>query len=171
MYIPCSFFHIRTFPNLSPCIHSPHDQSAVGHDDEDDFIQDKAASLMSAVSPPQRTPTPSAAKSPPPQQAPTTPPLPPLMLTSAASLAPIGPSRNKRPAGPQRSVQPVLKKQAMVTKILKMTKLSYEKTNEELKASVKSDVQAFFKKTKAASRAKQEKPFLLYSHSKLRRVV
>ena len=79
------------------CIHSPHDHSAVGHDDEDDFIQDKAASPRLAVSPPRRTPTPPAAKSPPPQQDPTTPPPPPPILTPAASSAPIGPSRNKRP--------------------------------------------------------------------------
>ena len=52
-----------------------------------------------------------------------------------------------------------------------MTKLSYEKTDEELEASVKSDVQAFLEKTKAAARAKQEKPFLLYPRSKLRQVV
>ena len=168
MYIPCSFFHIRTSPNLSPCIHSPHDHSAVGHDDVDDFIQDKAASPPPAVSPLQRTPTPLAAKSPPPQQAPTASPPPPPMPTPAASSALIGPSRNKSPTGPQRSVQPMPKKQAVVTKIPKMTKLSYEKTDKELEASVKSDVQAFFEKTKATTRAKQEKPFLLYPRSKLK---
>ncbi|XP_021305482.1 sulfated surface glycoprotein 185-like [Sorghum bicolor] len=129
-----------TSPNLSPCIHSPHDHSAVGHDDVDDFIQDKAASPPPAVSPLQRTPTPLAAKSPPPQQAPTASPPPPPMPTPAASSALIGPSRNKSPTGPQRSVQPMPKKQAVVTKIPKMTKLSYEKTDKELEASVKSDI-------------------------------
>jgi hypothetical protein len=56
----------------------------------------------------------------------------------------------------------------MVTKTLKITKLSYKKTDEELEALVKSDVQAFFEKTKATARAKQEKPFLLYPRSQLR---
>jgi hypothetical protein len=37
----------------------------------------------------------------------------------------------------------------MVTKISKMTKLSYEKTDEELNALVKAEVKAFFEKTKA----------------------
>jgi len=120
----------------------------VGHDDKDDFIQDKVASPPPAVSPPRRTPTPPVAKSPPPQQAPTAPPPPPPMLTPDASLASIGPSKNKRPTGPQRSVQPMPKNQAMVTKIPKMTKLSYEKTDEELEALVKSDVQGSSKKPK-----------------------
>ena len=125
MYIPCSFFHIRTSPNLSPCIHSPHDHSAVGYDDEDDFIQDKATSPPPAVSPPRWTLAPPAAKSPPPQQAPTAPLLlPPPIPTPAASLAPIGPLRNKRSAGPQRLVQPMPKKQVVVTKIPKITRYS-----------------------------------------------
>ena len=148
MYIPCSFFHIRTSPNLSLCIHSPHDHSVVARDNEDDFIQDKAASPLPVVSPPRWTSTPLVAKSPPPQQAPTAPPSPLPMSTPAASSAPIGLSRNKRPAGPQRLVQPMPKKQVLVTKIPKMTKLSYEKTNEEFEALVKLDVQAFFKKPK-----------------------
>jgi hypothetical protein len=59
----------------------------------------------------------------------------------------------------------------MVTKILKMTKLSYEKTDEELNASVKAEVKAFFKNTKADARAKQEKPYLIYHRVKLRQVV
>jgi hypothetical protein len=37
----------------------------------------------------------------------------------------------------------------VVTKIPKMTKLSYEKTDEELNASVKAKVKAFFENTKA----------------------
>jgi hypothetical protein len=56
-------------------------------------------------------------------------------------------------------------------KIPKTTKLSYEKTDEELNASVKAEVKAFFKKTKADARAKQEKPYLLYPHGKLRQVM
>jgi len=40
------------------------------------------------------------------------------------------------------------KKQAVVMTISKMTKLLYKNTNEELEASVKSDVQVFFKKPK-----------------------
>jgi hypothetical protein len=72
------------------------------------------------------------------------------MPTTVASSAPAGPSRNKRPAGPQRSVPPPPpKKQVVVTKIPKMTKLSYEKTDEELNASVKAKVKAFFENTKA----------------------
>jgi hypothetical protein len=72
------------------------------------------------------------------------------MPIMAASSAPAGPSRNKRPAGPQRSVPPPLpKKQVVVTKIPKMTKLPYEKTDEKLNASVKAEVKEFFKKTKA----------------------
>jgi hypothetical protein len=94
------------------------------------------------------------------------------MPTTAASSAPAGPSRNKRPAHPQRSVPPPpSKKQAVVTKIPKTTKLSYEKTDEELNASVKAEVKAFFEKTKADVRAKQEKPYLMYPRVKLRQVV
>jgi hypothetical protein len=37
----------------------------------------------------------------------------------------------------------------VVTKIPKMAKLSYEKTDEELNASGKAEVKAFFEKTKA----------------------
>jgi hypothetical protein len=59
----------------------------------------------------------------------------------------------------------------MVTKILNMTKLSYEKTDEELNASVKAEVKAFFEKTKADARAKQEKPYLMYPCVKLRQLV
>jgi hypothetical protein len=51
-----------------------------------------------------------------------------------------------------------------------MTKLSYEKTD-ELNASVKAEVKAFFDKTKADARAKQEKPYLMYPRVKLRQVV
>jgi hypothetical protein len=59
--------------------------------------------------------------------------------------APAGPSRNKRPVGSQRSVPPPPpKKQVVVTKIPKMTKLPYEKTDEELNASVKAEVKVFF---------------------------
>jgi hypothetical protein len=72
------------------------------------------------------------------------------MPTTVASSASAGPSRNKRPAGPQRLVPPPPpKKQVVVTKILKMTKLSYEKTDEELNASIKAELKAFFEKTKA----------------------
>jgi hypothetical protein len=56
-------------------------------------------------------------------------------------------------------------------KIPKMTKLPYEKTDEELNASVKAEVKAFFEKTKANARAKQEKPYLMYPRVKLRLVV
>jgi hypothetical protein len=56
-------------------------------------------------------------------------------------------------------------------KIPKMTKLSYKKTDEELNASVKAEVKAFFEKTKADARAKQEKPYLMYPHRKLHQVV
>jgi hypothetical protein len=59
----------------------------------------------------------------------------------------------------------------VVTKIPKTTKLSYEKTDEELNASVKAEVKAFFEKTKADVRAKQEKPYLMYPRVKLRQVV
>jgi hypothetical protein len=59
----------------------------------------------------------------------------------------------------------------MVMKIPKMTKLSYEKTNEELNASVKVEVKAFFEKTKADARAKQENPYLIYPRVKLHQVV
>jgi hypothetical protein len=52
-----------------------------------------------------------------------------------------------------------------------MTKLSYEKTNEELNASVKAEVKAFFEKAKADVRAKQEKPYLMYPRVKLCQVV
>jgi hypothetical protein len=52
-----------------------------------------------------------------------------------------------------------------------MTKLSYEKTDEELNASVKAEVKAFFEKTKADARAKQEKPYLMYPRVKLHQVV
>jgi hypothetical protein len=52
-----------------------------------------------------------------------------------------------------------------------MAKLSYEKTDEELNASVKAEVKAFFEKTKADTRAEQEKPYLMYSRVKLRQVV
>jgi hypothetical protein len=94
------------------------------------------------------------------------------MPTTAASLASTGPSRNKRPVGSQRSVPPPPpKKQVVVTKIPKMTKLPYERTDEELNASVKAEVKAFFEKTKADTRAKQEKPYLMYPHVKLRQVV
>jgi len=50
------------------------------------------------------------------------------------------------------------KKQAMIPK-----KLSYEKTDVELDASVKSDVDSFFKKLKTEREAKRnpEKPYLL----------
>jgi hypothetical protein len=59
----------------------------------------------------------------------------------------------------------------VVTKIPKTTKLSYEKTDEELNASVKAEVKAFFEKIKADVRAKQEKPYLMYPRGKLRQVV
>jgi hypothetical protein len=49
-----------------------------------------------------------------------------------------------------------------------MTKLSYEKTDEELNASVKAEVKAFFEKTKADARAKKEKPYLIYPRVNLR---
>jgi hypothetical protein len=52
-----------------------------------------------------------------------------------------------------------------------MTKLPYEKTDEELNASVKAEVKAFLKNTKADARAKQEKPYLMYPRVKLRQVV
>jgi hypothetical protein len=52
-----------------------------------------------------------------------------------------------------------------------MTKLSYEKTDEELNVSVKAEVKAFFEKTKADARAKQEKPYLMYPRVKLRQLV
>jgi alpha-acetolactate decarboxylase len=52
-----------------------------------------------------------------------------------------------------------------------MTKLPHEKTDEELNASVKVEVKGFFEKTKADARAKQEKPYLMYPHVKLRQVV
>jgi hypothetical protein len=52
-----------------------------------------------------------------------------------------------------------------------MTKLPYEKTNKELNASVKAEVKAFFEKTKADARAKQEKPYLMYPRVKLCQVV
>jgi hypothetical protein len=94
------------------------------------------------------------------------------MPTMAASSALAGPSRNKRPAGSQRSVPPPPpKKQVVVTKIPKMTKLPYEKTDEERNALVKVEVKAFFEKTKADARAKQEKPYLMYPRVKLRQVV
>jgi hypothetical protein len=47
-----------------------------------------------------------------------------------------------------------------------MTKLSYKKIDEELNASVKTEVKAFFEKTKADARAKQEKPYLMYPRVK-----
>jgi hypothetical protein len=59
----------------------------------------------------------------------------------------------------------------VVTKIPKMTKLPYEKTDEELNASIKTKVKAFFEKTQADARAKQEKPYLMYPRVKLRQVV
>jgi hypothetical protein len=52
-----------------------------------------------------------------------------------------------------------------------MTKIPYEKTDEELNASVKVEVKAFFEKTKADARAKQEKPYLMYPRVKLHQVV
>jgi hypothetical protein len=52
-----------------------------------------------------------------------------------------------------------------------MTKLPYEKTDEERNALVKVEVKAFFEKTKADARAKQEKPYLMYPRVKLRQVV
>jgi hypothetical protein len=52
-----------------------------------------------------------------------------------------------------------------------MTKLPYEKTDKELNASVKAKVKAFFEKTKADARAKQEKPYLMYPRVKLCQVV
>jgi hypothetical protein len=66
---------------------------------------------------------------------------------------------------------PPLKKQVVVMKISKITKLPYEKTDEELNASVKTEVKAFFEKTKVDARAKQEKPYLMYPCIKLRQVV
>jgi hypothetical protein len=52
-----------------------------------------------------------------------------------------------------------------------MTKLPYEKADEELNASIKVEVKAFFEKTKDDARAKQEKPYLMYPRVKLRQVV
>jgi hypothetical protein len=54
-----------------------------------------------------------------------------------------------------------------------MTKLSYEKTVEELDAYVKMDVDKFFSHCRATSRAKRnpEKPYLYIPPEKLRRTV
>jgi hypothetical protein len=54
-----------------------------------------------------------------------------------------------------------------------MTKLSYEKTAEELDASMKMDVDKFFSHCRATSRAKRnsEKPYLCIPPEKLRRMV
>jgi hypothetical protein len=54
-----------------------------------------------------------------------------------------------------------------------MTKLSYEKTAEELDAYVKMDVDKFFSHCRATSRAKRnpEKPYLCIPLEKLRRTV
>jgi hypothetical protein len=144
----------------------------VGHDDDDDFIQDKAASPPLAVSPPRHTPTPPAAQSPP-QIASSN-----YAATSSANadngrLIGTGWSIEKQEArwpteiGPTTSAE----EKSCGHKIPKMTKLSYEKTDEELNASVKAEVKAFFKKTKADAQAKQEKPYLMYHRVKLCQVV
>jgi hypothetical protein len=54
-----------------------------------------------------------------------------------------------------------------------MTKLSYEKTTEELDASVKMDVDKFFSHCQATSRVKRnpEKPYLCIPPEKLRRTI
>jgi hypothetical protein len=55
---------------------------------------------------------------------------------------------------------PKKKASGRTSAISKMTKLSYEKTAEEIDASVKTDVDSFFVKIKAKSEAKRnpEKP-------------
>jgi len=60
------------------------------------------------------------------------------------------------------------KKQTIIPK-----KLSYEKTDAEQDASVKSDVDSFFKKVKAESESKRnpEKPYLLLRSEDLRQRV
>jgi hypothetical protein len=59
------------------------------------------------------------------------------------------------------------------TAIPKMTKLPYKKIAKEIDASMKSDVQKFFEKTKFQYKAQQnpEKPYLLYPHTKPHQVV
>jgi len=52
-----------------------------------------------------------------------------------------------------------------------MTKLPYEKTDEEDLAASKAEVKAFFKTYKAKRKAEQEPTYLMYPRSKLRQVV
>jgi len=65
----------------------------------------------------------------------------------------------------------VAKKKALNTKIPKTTKLSYEKTNEEVLVASQAEVKAFFETCKAKRQVEQEPPYLMYPRSKLCEVV
>ena len=95
-----------------------------------------------------------------------------MPTTAAASSALAGAaSRRKRSVGTQRSLlSPASKKKALNTKIPKTTKLSYEKTDEEVLAA-SQEVKAFFETCKAKRKAEQEPPYLMYPRSKLHEVV
>ena len=107
--------------------------------------------------------------------------------TAASPPAPSPPRRapTPTPAGPlpkkrrtpqtKASAPPPPKKKASgrTPAISKTTKLSYEKTAEEIDASVKTDVDSFFAKVKAQSEAKRnpEKPYFFVRPEVLRQRV
>jgi hypothetical protein len=98
------------------------------------------------------------------------------MPTPAAQSAPAGPSGKKRTAPQTKGSAPPLSKKkdsARTPAIPQVKKLSYEKTAEELDASVKMDVDKFFSHCWATSRANRnlEKPYLCIPPEKLRRMV
>ena len=158
----------RAFANQSPVVASPDHHSAQGNDD---------AFEGTAASPPSPTPPPPPRKSTtPPPRSPTPPPPPKSALPPRRSPTPPPPPRKPAPkrSAPQTKPlpRPSAKKQKASTHPVPQ-KLSYEKSDQELKDAVQKDVHDFFEGVKQAQRARDnpEKSYFYLPPDQLRKKV
>jgi len=160
------------FPSrdFSPSIHSPAHHSVVG-------VEDALENATATPYPPRRSPTPPRATptlpppSPPPRTRSPTPP------RAASSPPPPPPQASKKRSAPtpKASIPHPRKKQAQAPSGSKAAseKLPYEKTEEEITASVASDVKAHFAKCRKEFEAKRNpgKPYFYLPKGELRKRV
>ena len=158
----------RASANQSPVVASPDHHSAQGNDD---------AFEGTAASPPSPTPPPPPRKSTtPPPRSPTPPPPPKSALPPRRSPTPPPPPRKPAPkrSAPQTKPlpRPSAKKQKASTHPVPQ-KLSYEKSDQELKDAVQKDVHDFFEGVKQAQRARDnpEKSYFYLPPDQLRKKV
>ena len=141
----------RASANQSLVVASPDHHSAQGNDD---------AFEGTAASPPSPTPPPPPRKSTtPPPRSPTPPPPPKSALPPRRSPTPPPPPRKPAPkrSAPQTKPLPCppAKKQKANTHPVIPQKLSYEKSEQELKDAVQKEVTDFFEGAKQARRARE----------------